>query len=374
MLVVFGALLAGSAWASSIIGPLVSPHRKPALRTQARHAARFVRPVRAVRHVPARRGPVVLAFGGDVHFEGRLKTVLAEDPETALAPLAPLFAGADIVMVNLETAVGETGAPQKKRFVFRASPSAFRALRAAHVDVVTMANNHGMDYGAAALAESLDAAEAESVVVVGAGRDAHAAYSPLLMERNGERIAIFGATQVLDGDLERSWTATAKRPGLASAKHGGAQRLLRAVRSARRHADIVVVYLHWGVELVSCPTAAQRTLMRSLVAAGADVIVGSHAHVLLGRGYFGRAFVHYGLGNFAFYARKLPATRTGVLLVTVRGRKVSATSWRPATIAAGIPAPLEGADRAQAVDAADQLRACTDLAAAPRIRPALVGR
>jgi poly-gamma-glutamate synthesis protein (capsule biosynthesis protein) len=326
---------------------------------------RAVRPARAVRHVPVRRGPVVLAFGGDVHFEGHLKTILAADAENALAPITPLFAGADVVMVNLETAVGESGKPQKKKFVFRAPPEAFRALRAAHVDVVTMANNHGMDYGASALAESLDAAEAESIAVVGAGRDAHAAYSPLLIERNGERMAIFGATQVLDGDLERSWTATAKKPGLASAKHAGALRLLRAVRSARRHADIVVVYLHWGVELVPCPTAAQRTLMRSLVAAGADVIVGSHAHVLLGRGYYGRAFVHYGLGNFAFYAKKFPATRTGVLLLTVRGRKVTSSSWRPATISSGIPAPIEGARGAQALDAADALRACTDLAASP---------
>jgi poly-gamma-glutamate capsule biosynthesis protein CapA/YwtB (metallophosphatase superfamily) len=352
------AVLAAAAWASAFDDPpaargTVRPVRPPA----GRHHPRA--------HARVRHGPVVLAFGGDVHFEGSLGVRLATDPETALAPIAPLFAGADVVMVNLETAVGESGVPAKKQFVFRAPPSAFRALRAAHVDVVTMANNHGMDFGAAALEESLEAADAESVVVVGAGLDAHAAYSPWWVDRNGERIAIFGATQVLDGELERSWTATDAKSGLASAKHGALQRLLSAVRAARSHADVIVVYLHWGRELAPCPTPAQRGLTRSLVAAGADVIVGSHAHVLLGRGYLGRAFVDYGLGNFVFYARKFPATRTGVLLLTVRGREVTSSTWRPATITAGIPRALRGASRIHAVRAAEQLRACTDLAASP---------
>lgn len=364
VLVVLGASLTASTSAVAFIGSSLSPHGAVAVRAPARHGAHRIARAR-VRALP---GPVVLAFGGDVHFQGALATRLAADPETALAPLEPLFAGADIVMVNLETAVGVSGTPEKKAYVFRAPPSAFRALRAAHVDVVTMANNHGVDYGLGVIEESLEAADAESVVVVGAGRNAHDAYAPFLVERNGERIAIFGATQVLDEELERRWTATDTKPGLASAKHAGVRRLLAAVRSARPDRDLVVVYLHWGTELVDCPTPAQRGLMRALVAAGADVIVGSHAHVLLGRGYFHRAFVHYGLGNFAFYARRFPTTRTGALLLTVRGRNVTAASWRPAMIAGGVPYELDGRARAAAAAAADELRACTDLAAAPGAR------
>jgi poly-gamma-glutamate capsule biosynthesis protein CapA/YwtB (metallophosphatase superfamily) len=356
-----GALLAGGAWASAFISPSLAHHRTVPRRVLARNDTRP-----RVRHALVRRGPVVLGFGGDVHFEGHLGARLAADPETALAPIVPLFAGADLVMVNLETAVGVSGTPEKKQYTFRAPPSAFRALRAAHVDVVTMANNHGMDYGATVLNESLRAAEAESVVVVGAGHNAREAYRPFLVERNGERIAIIGATQVLDGELEASWTATDTKSGLASAKHEALNRLLAAVRSVRAHNDIVVVFLHWGRELVACPTDDQRGLMHALVAAGADVIVGSHAHLLLGRGYSGRAFVHYGLGNFAFYANAAVTRRTGVLLVTVRGRDVVSTAWRPATIYAGVPSAVPDAGVAAAADAADRLRACTGLAAAPR--------
>ena len=354
-------MLAGGAWASAFISPSLARHPAAAHRTPARHDTRP-----PVRHALVRRGPAVLAFAGDVHFESNLSARLAADPETALEPIVPLFAGADLVMVNLETAVGRSGIPQPKLHVFRAPPSAFRALRAAHVDVVTMANNHGMDYGAATLEESLKAAEAESVVVVGAGRNARAAYRPFFVERKGERIAIIGATRVGRRALEQSWTATDSKSGLASAKHGALSRLLVAVRSARAHADIVVVFLHWGRELVACPTTDQRGLMRALVAAGADVIVGSHAHLLLGRGYFGRAFVHYGLGNFAFYANAYVTRQTGVLLVTVRGRDVVSTAWRPAMIYAGVPAAVPEAGRAAALDAADRLRGCTGLTAAPR--------
>jgi poly-gamma-glutamate capsule biosynthesis protein CapA/YwtB (metallophosphatase superfamily) len=360
VLALSGVLLAGGAWASAFINPSLAQHRTLPRRTQVRHDTRP-----RVRHALVRRGPVVLAFAGDVHFETNLSARLAADPETALAPIVPLFAGADIVMVNLETAVGVSGTPQPKQFVFRAPPSAFRALRAAHVDVVSMANNHGLDYGAATLGESLRAAEAESVVVVGAGHNAREAYRPYLVERKGERIAIIGATQVLDGELEQSWTATDTKSGLASAKHEALGRLLVAVRSARAHNDIVVVFLHWGRELVACPTEDQRGLMRALVAAGADVIVGSHAHLLLGRGYFGRAFVHYGLGNFAFYANAYVTRQTGVLFVTVRGRDVVATAWRPAMIYAGVPSAVPESGRAAAQDAADRLRGCTGLAAAP---------
>jgi poly-gamma-glutamate synthesis protein (capsule biosynthesis protein) len=350
-LVLAGVLLAGGAGAGADVSPSPEVRATPPARTK---------PARA----PG--GPVVLAFGGDVHFEGQLRGRLAADPLTALAPMVPLFAGADLVMVNLETAIGTGGTPQIKAYTFRAPASAFTALRAAHVDVVTMANNHGMDYGAGTLEESLRAAEDKGFPVVGIGRNARAAYRPYRVERKGERIAIFGATQVLDDELEQSWTATDHKSGLASAKHAALQRLLAAVRSARPHADIVVVYLHWGQELVACPTQRQRDLMRALVAAGADVIVGSHAHLLLGHGYFGRAYVDYGLGNFAFYANADLTRRTGVLLVTVRGRNVVSAAWRPAMIYGGVPSAVPDEQRAAATDAADRLRACTDLSAVRR--------
>jgi poly-gamma-glutamate synthesis protein (capsule biosynthesis protein) len=142
-------------------------------------------------------------------------------------------------------------------------------------------------------------------------------------------------------------------------------RLLRAVREAREWADTVVVDLHWGRELVDCPIDRQRALAPKLVAAGADVVVGSHAHILLGGGYLRGAYVHYGLGNFVFYSRGGLTAQSGVLLLTMRGRAVTASRWVPAVISGGIPIPLEGAAADRAIDTWRSLRRCTGLSAKP---------
>jgi poly-gamma-glutamate capsule biosynthesis protein CapA/YwtB (metallophosphatase superfamily) len=307
--------------------------------------------------------PVTLAFGGDVHFEGAIGSRLAADPATTLGPIAGVLRRADLAMVNLETAITERGTPAAKDFTFRAPPSALTALKDAGVDVATMANNHGLDFGQVGLRDSLAAARAARFPVVGIGRDAAEAYRPWQTTVKGQRIAVIAATQVLDSSLAAAWTAGDGKPGMASAYQEA--RLLAAVRAARASADTVVVDLHWGRELVNCPIDRQRDLAPKLVAAGADVVVGSHAHILLGGGYLRGAYVHYGLGNFVFYARGGPTAQSGVLLLTLRGRAVTASRWVPARIANGIPIPLQGPPATQAITSWQSLRPCTGLSAKP---------
>ncbi|MGH3066305.1 MAG: CapA family protein [Gaiellaceae bacterium] len=308
----------------------------------------------------AKAGSVVLAFGGDVHFEGALAEKLAADAAGVLAPIEPVLSDADLAIVNLETAVTTGGKPAAKQFVFSAPPSAFAALRGGGVDVASMANNHGMDFGRSGLLDTLAAARRHRFPVIGIGLDDQQAYRPFRRTINGQRIAVIGATQVLDDELISSWTAGRGKPGLASAKD--VPRLVRAVRGARRTADTVVVFLHWGVERDRCPTADQRTLARKLVAAGADVIVGGHAHRLQGAGRMGKALIGYGLGNFAWSSTSELSTRTGVLFVTVTGRELNGYRWVPARIVDGVPRPLAGAERRRELASWRSLRGCTGLA------------
>ncbi len=143
------------------------------------------------------RQPVTIAFAGDVHFAGQLASRLT-DPGTAMGPLTARLAEADLSMVNLETAVTTRGAPQSKQFVFRAPPVVFRALADAGIDVATMANNHGMDYGPVSVPDALDAAAAARFPVIGIGADADQAYAPWIVTVKGQRIAFLAATAVLD--------------------------------------------------------------------------------------------------------------------------------------------------------------------------------
>ena len=307
--------------------------------------------------------PVTIAFGGDVHFEGAIGSRLAANPATTLGPIAGVLRRADLAVVNLETAITERGSPAGKDFTFRAPPSALTALKEAGVDVATMANNHGLDFGPVGLRDSLAAAKAARFPVVGIGRDADEAYRAYQTTVKGQRIAVIGATQVLDSSLAAAWTAGDGKPGMASAYQEA--RLLAAVKAARASADTVIVDLHWGRELANCPIDRQRALAPKLVAAGADVVVGSHAHILLGGGYLRGAYVDYGLGNFVFYARGGPTAQSGVLLLTLRGRAVTTSRWVPAVISGGIPIPLQGPPATQAVASWQSLRRCTGLSAKP---------
>jgi len=304
---------------------------------------------------------VTLAFGGDVHFEGIVRAKLDANPSSVMAAIAPVFRKTDLAMVNLETTVSYRGSPiPGKTYTFRAPPSAFRALKAGGVDLATVANNHGVDYGTTSLLDTLRYAKRYHFPLVGGGRDAAQAYAPYRVTIKGQRIAILGASQVIDSNLISSWTAGPGKPGIASAYDVG--RLTAAVRSARKKADTVVVYLHFGEERHSCPSGMQVSIARSLIAAGADIVVGSHAHQQQGGGRLGRAFVDYGLGNFVWYSQSSSvSTTTGVLEVTVTGRRIDGYKWVPARIVGGSPTPLGGSSRSAGLASWRGLRGCTNL-------------
>ncbi|HZE34552.1 MAG TPA: CapA family protein [Actinoallomurus sp.] len=310
----------------------------------------------------AAKQPITIAFAGDTHFHAQL-TARLSSPRTALGPTIPTLKGADFTMVNLETAITTRGTKAPKEFNFRAPASAFTALKAAGVDVVSMANNHGVDFGRVGLADSLAAIKRTGYPVVGIGKNAADAYRPYYATVKDTKLAVIGATQVLDDNLIAEWTATNTHAGLASAKN--APRLIQEVRKARKRADAVIVFLHWGQELKGCPLPRQKHLANQLVQAGADVIVGSHAHVPLGGGFFHGRYIDYGLGNFFFYAASGRTADSGVLEVTLSGRKVLKAQWKPATISGGIPRPLSGASRQQALKKWNALRRCTGLTARP---------
>jgi poly-gamma-glutamate capsule biosynthesis protein CapA/YwtB (metallophosphatase superfamily) len=312
---------------------------------------------------PERR-PYTISFGGDVHFEGVLRTRLDADPKTALGPIAKVLKASDLAMVNLETAITAGGTPAPgKQYTFRAPAAALIALKASGVDVASMANNHGMDYMQSGLTDSLAAVKRSKFPIVGVGKDEAEAYKPWRTTVNGNRVAIIGATQVLDAEFIDAWTATESKGGLASAKNE--PRLIQEVRKARKNSDTVIVHLHWGTELQKCPNEAQRSLAPKLVAAGADVVVGGHAHILLGGGYLKNSYVSYGLGNFVFYNWGPDTGRTGVLTLTINGRKVLKDQWTPASIQGGVPVPITGAARQQAVNGWKALRDCAGLASQP---------
>jgi len=277
-----------------------------------------------------------LAFGGDVHFEGSSRSGLSGELGSAFGPLRDADAG----FVNLETAITDRGTPGPKAYTFRAPARALTVLKAAGVDAATVANNHGLDYGRVGFADTLAASRTTGLPLIGGGADQAAAFTPWRGTLNGIRVAVFGATDVLDSYAIDTWPATASRAGLAATKNE--QPLLDAVRTERSRSDVVVVFMHWGTERVICPTGRQLQLARDLAGAGASLVVGSHAHVVQPAREVAGILVFYGLGNFHFYARGGAGSVTGVAEATIGPRGVVSTRWIPGRVSSGTPQLLTG--------------------------------
>jgi hypothetical protein len=167
-------------------------------------------------------------------------------------------------------------------------------LKESGFDVLSLANNHIMDYGPSGLYQTIDALDDAGILQVGAGRTIQEANAPLLVECAGEKIAILARSSVI---VRSPCYASERQPGAAFLNE---KELISSLRECKRAADIVILLMHWGVEEYVLPTPEQRTWSKIFAKAGADLVLGHHPHVLQGIERDGNSLVAYSLGNFLF--------------------------------------------------------------------------
>lgn len=270
----------------------------------------------------AKDSPTVsLAIVGDIMLADAPGKRLAQGHDP-FAPFAALLDAADIRVGNLECVVATRGvAEPKKPYTFRAHPRVLAVLKR-HFDALGLANNHSGDFGPAAFGEMLDLLERDKLPYFGGGRNLAAAHRPLIVERNGLRIALLGYVEF----FPRSFEADYDKPGVAWSEDEQV-RLDIATARTQYHADLVIPVMHWGIEQEPSASPRQRQLARVMIDAGADAVIGGHPHVTQDfEQYRGKPIV-YSLGNFVFDGFTDDDNNTGWLLRLELDRD-GVRSWR----------------------------------------------
>lgn len=294
----------------------------PELLTRAEFERKYPRAGYGLWTLKRESRPMRVAAFGDISPAG---------DDARWAELAAAAGRGDLVVGNLEgsveAAAGEV--PPKRPFSFRAKPGALAPLlRQAGLHVVSLANNHAEDGGASGALRAKEELERAGIGCVGIGRSREEAVQPWIGVRRGKSFAVWG--------IAHDEAMNAPLPGVHAARlPQDAGLLLGSMRMWRRHVDYCMVLVHWGRENTEKLSEAQHVWSRWLAAAGADVVFGSHPHVLQAPDTVGGCIVFPSLGNARFEARgPVPGfSARGYGEVELRGR--GDHTWRFVPLPAG---------------------------------------
>lgn len=284
------------------------------------------------------RPSISLAFVGDIMLGRSLAGRIARgDGGTIFASVESILQSADLAAGNLECALGEGGKKSPKAYTFRAPPEAAGVLQSAGFDLLSLANNHILDYGADVLDQTRRLFAEAGIRSVGAGSDEAQARAPAFIELYGFRLAFLAYVDVpveYYGFDPRIWSAGPSSPGVSWAVDA---KIEEDIRNADPQADFVIVLFHFGDEGIAAPNKRQTQLSRLAIDNGADVIVGSHPHVLQAAQEYNSRWIFNSLGNFVFDEFTGNANASAILWVTLSRDGGLEYSYMPVTIVDGIP-------------------------------------
>lgn len=261
-------------------------------------------------------GNVTLALGGDVMMGGLFgEAVKSNGVDYPWQQIMSLTSSADLSVVNLETCVSDRGASTKPEgFGFQSLPSTLKGFQNAGIDLVVGANNHIMDYGKEAFLDTMTHLDQAGIAYAGIGKNAQEARQVRVFEKNGVKVGFIAYNQIIPAG---SWVAQDGAAGQAVLTQDRLPAVLAEITQAKQQCDYLIVSLHWGQEYVDYPSAWQTTAAKKMLDAGADMIAGSHPHVLQGIEFYQGKPILYSMGNFLFLKRDDEAGKTALFELTI---------------------------------------------------------
>lgn len=269
---------------------------------------------------PLPQEPITILYAGDAMFDWSVKEAIAQyGPDFPFVHVKAEVEKSDFAFVNLESAVTlENDKDSNQIYNFKSNPESLIGLKNAGFDMVSVANNHSMDFLLKGFLDTLDNLDNAGLLYVGGGLNAKEAYSAKSIVLKGKTVKFLAFSRFIPtGD----WFAGPNKPGIAQAYDR--KPVLDAIARERKDADYVLAYIHWGVEMKNQPEKWQRDFARQMIDAGADAIVGSHVHVLQGFEFYKGKPIAYSIGNFLFpdYVSG-PKADTGLLYLTLNGDRI----------------------------------------------------
>jgi len=233
---------------------------------------------------------------GDVLFDrGVRNTIKKKGVNSLFEKVRPIVSTHDLAFCNLECPLTSKniGYPLLKRYSFRGDPESVQGLSYAGFNVVSVANNHTIDWGRDGFLETIRILKENNIYSVGGGRNQEESLKPVLIKKKGLTFAFFGAISFL---LEAiPYLEDKPAPGYA-----GIEELTAQIVNINNKVDFVIVSFHWGIENYTLPTSRQVEYAHRVIDAGADLVLGHHPHVLQSIELYKDRFIIYSLGNFVF--------------------------------------------------------------------------
>ena len=235
-------------------------------------------------------GDCTLATDITTPIEGSFESKIEElggDYSYFFRNVADIFASDDLTIVNFEGTLSTQGSRADKTFAFRGNPEYVNILTSSSVEAATLANNHSSDYGTVSLNDT-------AATLTNAGILAFNGMSIATTMINNVKIALVGINALNYEDMLQT------KECIRRAKMNGAQ--------------IVILYIHWGIEKDIEPGSDQRQLAHDAIDAGADLVLGAHPHVLQGVEKYNGRYIVYSLGNFCFGGNTNPADKDTMIV------------------------------------------------------------
>ncbi len=281
----------------------------------------------------------VLGKGVDFPFNGGTATITGRTCCSALHNPVPvtkrtgggravrhLLVSADLAVANFENPAPDAFHYHTQGTVFSADPKLIKGLRDAGIDIVSIGNNHIGDAGAKGILDTIKNLKANGIKPTGAGANLAAARRPALATIDGTTVAILGYDTIA-----KYYAAGPSKAGSAQLSPSVVRADIKKARAAG--ADVVIVYPHWGTEYAPRPFAAQQALARSIIDAGADMVIGNHAHWVGAMEVYKGRPIWYALGNFVFDQDWSEPTMEGITLeLTFDGSTLVQARMRPHVI------------------------------------------